>query len=163
MTNSNGNRRSSRTLKKLVFRYSTQVAEQTQLIPIVPTRNNLAASKLLNADTIHADTPVRRRNTEEACGVGHRHRPASYNSVILFDRLVNVDVYIRECGAEATPKLLEVVSSVNICSVLGLAIPDDILGAHFIYGFFAALVPDIFKPFANERCVFSHVNALLKG
>ena len=86
--------------------------------------------------------------------MSHSHCPAGYHLIIivLLNRIVNVDVYVRECVTETAPKLLKVLRTVNVSPMLRLAIADRVLGAHCIDDFLAALVPDPLEPLPEQNC-----------
>jgi hypothetical protein len=56
--------------------------------------------------------------SEKSCGVSHSHCPAGYDLIILLNRIVNVDVQVRECVTETTPTLLKLLPTVNISPML---------------------------------------------
>jgi hypothetical protein len=49
----------------------------------------------------------------------------------------------------------------NVGAMLRLSVADRVLGAHRIYRFFAALVPDFIEPLANQRCISRHAKHLV--
>jgi hypothetical protein len=88
--------------------------------------------------------------------VSHSHCPAGYDLIIviiiLLNRIVNVDVYVRECVTETTLKLLKVLRTVNVSPMLRLAIAARVLGARCIEDFLTALVPDLLEPLPDQNC-----------
>jgi hypothetical protein len=86
--------------------------------------------------------------------VSHSHGPAGYDLtiIILLDRIVNVDVYVREYVTETTPKLRKLLRTVNVSPMQRLVITDRVLGSHCIDDCLAALFPEFLEPLPDQNC-----------
>src|ERR1700745_3543715 len=71
------------------LRHGTNLHQKSQLIPIVPTLDNLAARLTQNCDAGHRDSPVSGWNSHELATVSHFCVPAHHHAIAGCDRVLD--------------------------------------------------------------------------
>src|SRR6476469_6940350 len=133
-------------------RHRPNLHQEAQLVPVVPTFDNLAADHALNRSACNSCFLPSRRKSEKFARVGHSCRPASDYSVALLEGLINHYLHIGKRAAKTHCKIPELVKA-NVGIMLSLAVTDDIWRCHFINRFHPAFIPHFLEPAANQSAI----------
>src|SRR5579862_9583022 len=134
-------------------RYRPNLHHQTQLVPVVPALDNLAVRDSLDRSASDDNFLSGRSKSKKLAFMGHGRGPSRRNFVALLDGVIDYDIHIRESVAKVHYERLELIES-DVGSVLGLTVAHDIRRRHLVDRFQPALVPDFFKPAANQSAIF---------